>query len=294
MAVIQFFGDDSADAAPQRVQAVAGYVAVVEEWDRFSDEWLGVIHDKAWPSAISEFRAADCESQQGEFSSWSPNQCTALVTRLVDVILNPAYKTMEGVGGAIFLDALTVDPGSLPPRLRTRFGYLMSSQLIFAWVLGIPLSRAHGDRIEFVFDSQPDNMARVAQLFNILRNPSSDRFPVELIPALRYRIEIPIFRDSRTTPPLQAADLLAYNTQKHLVNLRFDPQRPMRRALERLVEGRTHRGAYIDREFFEKVIEEVARRNQPVEDRSAIMPPDIYRTRSRPSPPPNYEQPYGE
>ena len=269
MAVIQFFGDDSADAAPQRVLAVAGYVAVAAEWDRFSAEWLDVIPDKAWPSTISEFHAATCESQQGEFRSWSPNRCTALVTRLVDVILNPAYKTMEGIGGAIFLDDLNAAPGSFSPHLRTRIGFLMSSQLVFAWTLGIPLSRAHGDMIEFIFDDQPDLVGRVRQLFQVLREPP-DR---ELVPALKFRLRDPIFRSSRTTPPLQAADLLAYNTQKHLANLRFQPERRIRMALERLIDGRMHRGACIDRRFFA----EIARRDASGESLH-FQPPDIYRT----------------
>jgi hypothetical protein len=268
VAVIQFFGDDNADAAPQRVQAVAGYVAVVDEWDRLSEEWLDVIHDQAWPSPISRFHAAECESQQGEFTSWSTRQCTDLVTRLVDVILNPAYKTMEGIGGAVFLDDLGAAPGTFPAHLRTRIGFLMGSQLVFAWVLGIPLSR-HGDRIEFIFDSQPDLVGRVLQLFQILREPP-DR---ELVPALKFRLEEPIFRSNRLTPPLQAADLLAYNTQKHLVNLRFEPERPMRRALERLVAGRTHRGAVIDQRFFAEI-----KRRDAAGESLHFQPPDIYRT----------------
>ncbi len=267
MAVITFYGDDSADMK-ERLFAVAGYVSTADEWDEFSREWLSVIHDSCWPTEITEFHATDCENQRGEFETWCKRDCTALVTRLVDVIVNPKYASLQGVGCAVMVEDLSSDPDSAKSSERVRVGYLMCAQMMFLLVGGSALSRAHEELIEFTFDDRPGVRGRATKLFELLQNPPDRR----LVPALMGRLENPIFRSSKTSPPLQAADLLAYETQKHAFNRRYDP-RPTRRSLERMIEGRKHRGAHITRDF----IDEIQRRDKAREDLSTLRHPDIYR-----------------
>ena len=52
--------------------------------------------------------------------------------------------------------------------------------------------------------------------------------------------------------PLQAADLLAYETRKDLKNILEQPPRPRSRALERLIAGRFHVAFYTDAEIIER------------------------------------------
>lgn len=57
------------------------------------------------------------------------------------------------------------------------------------------------------------------------------------------------FEDSALAPPIQAADMLAYESYKELRSRREQPPRPVSRALERLVMERPHIGYYIDERF---------------------------------------------
>jgi hypothetical protein len=68
----------------------------------------------------------------------------------------------------------------------------------------------------------------------------------QLPPGVAERVGYPIFRDSKKTPPIQAADLLAYETFKEVRSRMESPLRPVSKALERLVQGRFHRADCID------------------------------------------------
>jgi hypothetical protein len=61
-----------------------------------------------------------------------------------------------------------------------------------------------------------------------------------------FRVGHLVFEKSVEVLPLQAADVLAYETRKELANRLERPQRARSRALIHLLEHRTHVGFYVD------------------------------------------------
>ncbi len=270
MAALTFHGDDSAgyhDDDPSlnpKVFVVAGYLTEKDEWHQITEEWLSVLHRK-WPTELEEFKASDCENRQGAFKGWPKGQCDDLVKRLVDVVVNPKYSTLAGVSAAVVLSDFDPHSMNFIPEIRLRDGYLLA----FGNVIDHAMSRLvqiDRDFVTFIFDDQSDVKGIAEKVFaRIKRSVRSD---------LRNRMDGPYFRDSKISVPLQAADLLAYNTQKHVFNQQFYPRIGTRQALEVLTGNRLH----LSRCFGKQLIDEVWRRVHEGEDLANLQLPEIYRS----------------
>jgi hypothetical protein len=83
--------------------------------------------------------------------------------------------------------------------------------------------------------------------------------------AERFTLELPGI--SRNLPPLQAADLLAYETYKEVKHRIANPTRDkpigVSRALERLVGGHHHRAHCVDYKLMQRISAHLARGTKP-------------------------------
>lgn len=252
MAVLRMYADDSASEKDQRVFAVAGYLGEASQWDKLAVEWMSVLHDPSWPTKVPEFRMADCVARGGEFRSWPRERCKDLVQRLVEVITNPSYPSLIGIGGAVVLSDFDKVTASHEDRGR---GYLTGFKYAVSIALSlVDLSR---DFIEFVFDEQDKFEGYACESFRELRKELPGEFQDKLFN--------PSFRTSKFTIQLQAADLLAWETSKHLYNCRFKPQEKRRGSLQALCCGRKHVSRCMDSRYVLSLW-----------NKEPILPPDVY------------------
>jgi hypothetical protein len=124
-------------------------------------------------------------------------------------------------------------------RRELRMGYLTCFPTVISQILDVYGKRLPEYPIEFVFDDQKGLEGEALDTFREVRDQL-------LRPEFREFVATPIFRPSHQVKPIQAADLLAYETQKKVFNDRFDPQRDYRKSLMRLVLGRAHIAKYFD------------------------------------------------
>jgi hypothetical protein len=231
--IVTCYFDDSATGDLQ-IGVVAGYVAPVEVWDAlFAPAWNRVLRDEG-PTALSEFKAADCASGEEEFKGWSKEQRRSLVVELVSVIRSmPIYI---GVGTAFFWPGKADSAGDKREvrrwrrRMETR-SYGMCVGQCLGDALGITLSLDGIESVQPVLDEKRKFSEIVAKNFGVVK---------KWIPGGHAdKVSFPIEGNSKRLVPLQAADLLAYETMKEVVNRCRGQERPPRKALVQLHSGRT-------------------------------------------------------
>jgi hypothetical protein len=182
----------------------------------------------------------------GEFAAsrgWTRSECDALTRGVVSVIAEAPESDIVGVGMAVsFRD--------LPSEYRGNDGvFTFTFQLcltaLFHDILDISRNfLGNSGDIEIILDEQDGHFAHVQERFvNAL-----DR--LEATGPLMFRP--PRFASSHNTPPLQAADLLAYETGKELRNRAETPPRAPSKALQRLLSSRFHQASFVDRAWLEE------------------------------------------
>jgi hypothetical protein len=228
VSLVAYFDDSYTEDASF---ALGGYIASVEAWDlAFSPDWFSVL--RAAPHPLSEFKASNCRNQRGEFEGWSRAECDALTKRLIGVIVDRKYHgAMVGIGSAVLV------AGSVSREIK-EFGYLWCAGNVMVtalrWAAGSSLPI---DDVHFVFDRQPNLHGKLHQIFETVVASFGDEW--------RERVRSPEFGDSKHLAPLQAADLLAYETHKEAKSRSERPPRALSKALDALVSGRMHVGEFI-------------------------------------------------
>lgn len=252
------------------IVAIAGYIGTVDMWDtEFTPQWRAVIQGA--PHHIREFKASDCRQAFGEFAPpWTKQERNELTTSLVSVIVDPpppAAREIIGIGAATLLDFSRADSEG-ERQAMIEFGYLWC----FAMVCGDAIRFAEATMGEGTFQpilDEHDLRGKPEQIFNEMRGMFAAH--------LGDRIQPPIYWPSHTLEPLQAADLLAYETYKELDNRSESPPRIPSKALERLVEGRLHIGRYYDAYDQREVNDRLRAGDTTVVQKSGLVYDSIHR-----------------
>lgn len=189
---LQAYIDDSMTA--DAVLVLAGYVASLEQWLSFSDEWQQRLDMKPrWPYfKMSEVGASE-DPERWERAGWFyrviEDHAQAFATVVVEI------EALRRVVRELGLPDLLENPYVTAYRAIVDF----TSQ--YQHELGIT------DPIDFIFDEhgQADQIRRGFEVFKKFTSP-------ELLPRLG---RAPRFEKDTEFLPLQAADLLAWHVRKH-------------------------------------------------------------------------------
>jgi len=104
------------------------------------------------------------------------------------------------------------------------------------------------EKIKLIFDQNEEMEGRAQQYFAHSQNDHSADIGQGLyVGGVDYE-------DKAQFIPLQAADLLVYNSAKHLRNLREHPELPMRKCLEVLVSTNKIKGLYPTKESLKQLV----------------------------------------
>jgi hypothetical protein len=222
--------DDSRDGG---FYVLAGYVAPADSWGGFfASEWRHVLNSVREP--ITEFKASDCEQGRGSFRGWSREERTALADQFVEVLTEP-HSQLSGLACAVLV------PRGRALKLRHAFERLSYSVCLTTLIgesLKVVREVTDCDKLHIYLDEQ----AKVAQSARLAFKSGQRLYSDGFVGCLCR----PEFRKSIETPPLQAADLLAYETLKEIRNRRARPQKPVREALATLTSRRPHVGRFVN------------------------------------------------
>ena len=199
--------DDSSDDKRQEYFSAGGLVGKEEQWIPFEADWA-----EATKHLKEPFRSTACECQQGQFAGWSKPDRDALMTRLVDLLVE------HRIGG--FASVIPVPEfQAVFPHLDSLAPYLLAVEHT---VLTMAYHAAQSDdKVQIWFEAgtaSPDIVRIHAKLKKLECWEHRDRLRA-------------ISLDDKQMPQLQAADLVARESLKHFLNRGI---RPMRKPFERL------------------------------------------------------------
>ena len=196
--VLQAYLDDSGIGQPP-ASVMGGFVASAESWAAFSDEWQEALDMRP---AISYFKMKEANACGGEFLDWSDsrrNERVALLFSIVEkyALVGVSSAVHHEMYNAIFRGRLNRDTDILEHPYFLLFHGVVTSIARYFQKTG------QKGPIDFIFDSQPDQMKKILEGWEMFVSRTAEH--------LRPLIENPpIFRNDKTTLPLQAADLHAW------------------------------------------------------------------------------------
>ncbi len=213
MAYLEVYLDESGAHKESPVVVVAGLVASKEQWVEFNREWKQLMGSEG----VSALHMADLESPYGKFKDWKQDRKEILLIRLVDLIILHTEPYLA-YGCVIKKNEFETIKGQYP-EIRIS-AYQLAGELFAAsvhkWASNFPEIEGYS----LCFD-------RGQKLLN-------QTLPI----ADEQKIYGTIKKgDKSSMPPLQAADFLAYETYKYVLNLMAGQPRPIRKSFERLLKN---------------------------------------------------------
>lgn len=219
--VLKAFIDDSGSGGDSPWYVLAGYVGTIDGWNSFDHQWRAVLDqeprvsyfkgdrfDDHWRSVlkpeaqISYFKSSEAESLRpdGLWRGISKAQRDSKIDDLIAVIQRCARN-------AVYIrvkqrDYDAVVKGVVPPKWDNPYFFLFAG--IITSAVAVEKLYGDGEPIEFIFD----NNERV-------ENPSRTLYgQMKEMPYFTGRIANVLYRDDKQFTPLQAADLLAWQTRR--------------------------------------------------------------------------------
>lgn len=209
--VLKVFMDETGIHDDSTMVAVAGYISRPKFWRAWTKDW------NIAKRPIKVFHAADCANFYGEFQGWDKERRDKFVANLLPII--PAHELAGIVIGIRLDDFREAFEGR--PELVEMFGtpYTACFQWAISIIMEIASERGTGERIAFVHEVN-DYKGEALKAFDYVKKYLNPR-------------NIPItmgFGSKADYPPLQSADVLAYEGGKFLKN----PTGTLRRAFTAL------------------------------------------------------------
>ncbi len=197
MAVLRAFIDDSGSGGDSTWYVLAGYLGTAEGWDSFDSQWTQVLHGDPY---VEYFKASEAESLRGPWFGISKEQRDAKIDALIEVIGRCATRSL-----CVRLRQRDYDEiikGNLPPLWDNPYYFLFTMAVGAA----INIERIDGDSdyVDFVFDEDGQHKKQ----FNLMLPPLSQ------MDVLYGKFVNAVRRDEKKFLPLQAADLLAWQTRR--------------------------------------------------------------------------------
>jgi hypothetical protein len=110
-------------------------------------------------------------------------------------------------------------------RLLKGSAYFLCFQFLLGDISAMLNDSGINSRVPYIFDRHEEFSSKAKTLYEEVRTEN---------PSYAPRMGTLTYGDKRKFVPLQVADNLAYETMKHLLNLKYDKTRPERTAMRRM------------------------------------------------------------
>jgi len=208
-----------------RVFAIGGYVCHDRLWRRISASWK----HRRLRDGVQCFHAADCEDGRGEFKQLTKEQRIQLKTDLIQIVSSDSE--LGGFGTAVIIeDFKKVRESS--DRAKKVLGpspYYLCFQTLLSDVC-IEIEKVAADKpgvsVASVFEEQEEFSGRAKKLYNEFKSINLTYAP---------RLGVLTYASKTKFVPLEIADNLAYETMKEILNNKYDPTRPRRISMEKML-----------------------------------------------------------
>ena len=210
--------DESGTHAGSRAVVVAGFVSNVSKWEAFSEQWSAALNE--W--GVSAFHMTDFESRHGEFADWKNEERRERLNRLLDLIIEHTFSSIGFVVRKKSFDEILSDEAK---ELCVDAYGLAAIGCWYNLALRAREPRIDG-WVDYVMEAGCKGGGALQQIWS---KQSDDQQWLD-----NTRIISLDFRSKHISPPLQAADILAYELFKQAQRQFGEEQRPPRYPLQRL------------------------------------------------------------
>ena len=216
MAFLGAYVDDSGAPENSPSYVLSAFFATGKEWDSIMREWLGVVHHYK----VTAFHATDCANGAGEFDGWSSKKKRKMFTNLINILSR--HTSMKGCScGILIKDYEEV----VYPEAHKLFG---GPRLLVFQLLALEVAKHADMPVAFIMDKPTQDWGRIDDIFERTRKLEKSQWVRHLHSLTPGNI--------RTFPAIQTADLLAYESYRHLSQKSgLVPKRRIRKSLWRLI-----------------------------------------------------------
>ena len=245
--------DESGTHKSSKALSVGGFLGKADEWGAFRVEWEDALRD----FGLDYFHMASFESRIGEYD-WPNEVRRERITRLLGIINRhvlgsvgtvipladydeifpedevPPGPNVQQLAPGIWAPG-SLEPGEPEPKVNPQpgdlrrksggpYGLAASATALSVSELVRPLS---GDpHVAYVFERGAIGAGQILKVFQDIVSDEDTRRSMRVLSIA--------FEDKREFPPLQAADLIAYELHKHLPRQLGIEDRPVRHTLREL------------------------------------------------------------
>ena len=246
-AVVVAYFDESGTHGDSGVFAIAGYVAAQEDWIRFETDWKRALRR----AGISYFHMVEYENRRGPFASWSKEKRHEVLGDLLAAI--KAHALIGLAGCVVVADFERVFRPALPTGHPYRDPYIFCLQVgmeRIAHYFGPHLPRS--EKIACVFEEKDKVAHSAARHYEAVKAHNEWG---TLFGSISFGGKVDYI-------PLQAADVLAYESRKATMRLVTGGQGRERHSLSILRDGLAHECSYCDAEAMDKLLRQMRERGK--------------------------------
>jgi hypothetical protein len=255
--MLQAFFDESGTHDESGAFVLAGLISPVEQWERLTREWQSVLarHD------LQYFHTVDCAQRKRAFRGWTRDRCNSLYIKLVRIIKRRVAFRLWAVVPLQDFKAMLGDEGV------GRLYWLCS----VSCAMGLKhLSDQRGGRIPCTFERGGRGGGHALRHFEL----NADL----------YGLGVTQSAEKKLFPPLQAADVHAYELHKFFADMVAQKGAKPRMSFRQLVEIKEAggHGCILDAKNMIRIGEMASRGELEVDlDRTSLNPRSIETARHR-------------
>ena len=220
--------DESGTHEGSKALVIAGWVSSVSQWKKFQAEWRQLLDEYD----LDHFHMTDCENLRGQYQGWTQERKISAIQQAHKIIVRrisiPIAVSLD-YEAYDFLDKKYTIRGMTNEVVRSPYTFCLEKCLsnIKRWAdRKLLYSKKH--QIEYIFEHGNSYRGEVTTLFQKIEMDASIK--------RQFRVSKLEFGDKYVFP-LNAADMLAYETFKEMENYHVPgfEERPLRKSSKRLV-----------------------------------------------------------
>jgi hypothetical protein len=193
---------------------MGGLVASPKQWARLTRDWQKILQDVN----LTDFHAADCANGGGAFLGWEKSDRDKLFIRFVDL-------TKRAVSYRVWTAVVMDDYHSIFNDAKEKFPYSLCALGCASRLRWLAMRRGADFAIPYVFDQGEKGKWAFAVFNRILAKRNGDMFRMGAL-SKGDRLKI---------PPLQAADLHAYEVYRYFADQLAQSDRAIRGSFNELL-----------------------------------------------------------
>jgi hypothetical protein len=242
--------DDSGTHSQSPIAIAACFIAPVLQWEHFVKDW----NDANDAENFGVFHMADFVAHKGQFAlpEWQDKQKRARTLRRLISIIN--IRRHHGFAAAVEKEALDEE---MPRHFAEGYKlgknhYTFAMRMCLGKVLKWRRKYGHTEPIEYVFDEMSKGKGEINAVFERALSEGADQAQVFGITKGGWS-----FQSKSTTLPLQAADILAWESYNYMQKVFLSEiKQPVRKSFSALTE-KAFENAYHRRDTLKALVKDL-------------------------------------